>query len=86
MDLLAAEMTADTGKYPGEHYRELTAEFGAPYYTRIDAPATPDQKAKLQRLSTEAVRFQSQTHLRAIVSEAKGMSAMRWVPEAGARQ
>ena len=56
MDLLAAEMTADTGKYPGEHYRELTAEFGAPYYTRIDAPATPDQKAKLQRLSTEAVK------------------------------
>ena len=41
MDLLAAEITARTGKDPGEHYRELTAEFGAPYYTRIDAPATP---------------------------------------------
>ena len=45
MDLLAAEITARTGKDPGEHYRELAAEFGAPYYTRIDAPATPEQKA-----------------------------------------
>jgi phosphoglucomutase len=56
MDLLAAEITAHTGKSPGEHYRELTAEFGSPYYTRIDAPATPDQKAKLQKLSPEAVK------------------------------
>jgi phosphoglucomutase len=56
MDLLAAEITARTGKDPGEHYRELTAEFGTPYYTRIDAPATPEQKAKLQRLSPDAVR------------------------------
>src|SRR5205807_642166 len=39
MDLLAAEITARTGKDPGEHYRELTAEFGPSYYTRIDAPA-----------------------------------------------
>ena len=54
MDLLAAEITARTGKNPGEHYRELTAEFGTPYYTRIDAPATPEQKAKLQKLSPEA--------------------------------
>ena len=56
MDLLAAEITARTGKDPGEHYRELTAEFGTPYYTRIDAPATPEQKAQLQKLSPEAVR------------------------------
>jgi phosphoglucomutase len=56
MDLLAAEITARTGKDPGEHYRELAAEFGTPYYTRIDAPATPEQKAKLQRLSPDAVR------------------------------
>jgi phosphoglucomutase len=56
MDLLAAEITARTGKDPGEHYRELTAEFGTPYYTRIDAPATPEQKAQLQRLSPDAVR------------------------------
>ncbi|HXB99751.1 MAG TPA: phosphoglucomutase (alpha-D-glucose-1,6-bisphosphate-dependent) [Terriglobales bacterium] len=56
MDLLAAEITARTGKDPGEHYRELTAEFGTPYYTRIDAPATPEQKAKLQELSPDAVK------------------------------
>ncbi len=56
MDLLAAEIAACTGKDPGEHYRELTAEFGSPYYTRIDAPATPEQKAKLQKLSPDAVK------------------------------
>ena len=56
MDLLAAEITARTGKNPGEHYRELTAEFGIPYYTRIDAPATPEQKAKLEKLTPDAVK------------------------------
>ena len=56
MDLLAAEITARTGKDPGEHYRQLTAEFGAPYYTRIDAPATGQQKAKLQKLSPDSIR------------------------------
>ncbi len=56
MNLLAAEITARTGKDPGEHYRALTAEFGIPYYTRIDAPATPEQKARLERLSPEAVK------------------------------
>jgi phosphoglucomutase len=56
MDLLAAEITARTGKNPGEHYRELTAEFGTPYYTRIDAPATPEQKAKLGKLTPDAVK------------------------------
>src|SRR5262245_5756319 len=55
MNLLAAEITARTGKDPGEHYGELTAEFGTPYYTRIDAAATPEQKARLGRLSPEAV-------------------------------
>ena len=55
MDLLAAEITARTGKDPGEHYQELTEEFGAPCYTRIDAPATPDQKARLAKLSPRAV-------------------------------
>src|SRR5271169_1300630 len=59
MDLLAAEITARTGKDPGEHYRELTAEFGTPYYTRIDAPATPAEKARLQKLSPEAVKESS---------------------------
>jgi phosphoglucomutase len=56
MDLLAAEITARTGKDPGEHFRDLTAEFGTPYYTRIDAPATPEQKASLSKLSPEAVK------------------------------
>jgi len=56
MDLLAAEITACTGRDPGEHYRELTAEFGDPCYTRIDTPATPEQKARLQKLSPDAVR------------------------------
>ena len=56
MDLLAAEITARTGKDPGQHYRELTEEFGAPYYTRIDAPATPEQKAKLQKLTADDVK------------------------------
>jgi phosphoglucomutase len=55
MDLLAAEITARTGKDPGEHYHDLTAEFGTPYYTRIDAPATAEQKAKLEKLSPAAV-------------------------------
>ncbi len=56
MGLLACEITARTEKDPGEHYRELTEEFGTPYYTRIDAPATPEQKAKLQKLSPDAVK------------------------------
>jgi phosphoglucomutase len=55
MALLAAEITARTGKDPGEHYRALEARYGAPHYTRIDAPATPQQKAQLQKLSPEAV-------------------------------
>jgi phosphoglucomutase len=56
MDLLAAEITARTGKNPGEHYRELTQEFGAPHYIRIDAAANPEQKAKLLKLSPEAIK------------------------------
>src|SRR5713226_8205888 len=56
MDLLAAEITARTGKDPGAHYRELTAEFGTPHYTRIDAPATPEQKTQLQKLSPDEVK------------------------------
>jgi phosphoglucomutase len=56
LDLLAAEITAVTGKDPGQHYHELICRFGQPFYTRIDAPATPEQKAKLAKLSPEAVR------------------------------
>jgi phosphoglucomutase len=56
MDLLAAEITARTGKDPGEHYRDLTAVLGTSFYTRIDSSATPEQRARLQRLSAEAVK------------------------------
>ena len=56
LDLLAAEILARTGKDPGEHYRELTRQFGTPYYTRIDAPASPEQKARLQKLDPAAVK------------------------------
>jgi phosphoglucomutase len=56
MDLLAAEITAVTSKDPGEHFREFVAEFGMPYYTRMDAPATPAEKRKLQKLSPSDVR------------------------------
>jgi phosphoglucomutase len=56
MVLLAAEIAACTGKDPGQHYEELTAEFGTPYYTRIDAPATLEQKAKLSALSPDSVK------------------------------
>jgi phosphoglucomutase len=59
MDLLAAEITARTGKDPGEHYRALTAEFGTAHYTRIDAPASPEQKARLEQLSPVAVEAPS---------------------------
>jgi phosphoglucomutase len=55
MDLLAAEITARMSKDPGALYEELTAEFGTPFYTRIDAPATPEQKARLQKLSPHAI-------------------------------
>jgi phosphoglucomutase len=56
MDLLAAEITACTGRDPGEHYREYTAEFGTACYTRIDAPATPEQRVQLKNLSPENVK------------------------------
>jgi phosphoglucomutase len=55
MGLLAAEMTARTGKDPGDLYRELTTRFGTPCYTRIDVPATPAEKAAMEHLSPEAI-------------------------------
>ena len=54
--LLAAEVTATTGDDPGERYQQLTGRFGAPAYRRVDAPATPQQKAVLKRLAAEDVR------------------------------
>lgn len=56
MDLLAAEITARTGKDPGEHFTDLVAEFGMPYYTRLDRSATPEQKVQLGALSPDSVR------------------------------
>jgi phosphoglucomutase len=56
LGLLAAEITARTSRDPGEHYAQLTARFGQPYYTRIDTPATPDQKKSLAQLSLFNVR------------------------------
>ncbi len=55
MDLLAAEMMAQTGCDPAQLYREITQELGDPAYERIDAPATPEQKAILSKLSPEQV-------------------------------
>jgi phosphoglucomutase len=55
MGLLSAEITAKLGKDPGKRYGELTEKFGAPVYERIDAPATPEEKAILQKLSPEQV-------------------------------
>jgi phosphoglucomutase len=55
LGLLSAEITARTGKDPGQHYNDLTAKFGEPFYTRIDAPATVAQKLALSKLSPAAV-------------------------------
>src|SRR4029079_5194949 len=55
LDLLAGEITAGTGKDPGVHYERLREAFGTSYYTRVDAPATPAEKAALGKLSPEAV-------------------------------
>jgi phosphoglucomutase len=55
MNLLAAELTARTGKDPGEHFRGIAQQFGTPYYTRSDEPATPAQKNVLKKLSPEQV-------------------------------
>jgi phosphoglucomutase len=58
LDLLAAEITAITGRDPGEHYKKLTKEFGDPVYERTDVVASPAQKAALERLSPELVSAQ----------------------------
>jgi phosphoglucomutase len=55
LGLLAAEITAVTGKDPGRHYQELAARYGTPYYLRIDAPASPAQKAAFKQLTAERV-------------------------------
>ncbi len=55
--LLAAEITARTGRDPGENYHELTHKFGEPAYDRVDAPATPEQKKRLAKLSPQQVKL-----------------------------
>ncbi len=55
MGLLAAEITARTGKDPGQHYQEIAARLGTPFYTRIDTPITPEQKRALKSLTPGAV-------------------------------
>lgn len=55
LDLLAAEIRAVTGRDPGQHYAALTAQFGAPVYTRIDVPTTPEQKARLSKLDAKSM-------------------------------
>jgi phosphoglucomutase len=59
MDLLAAEITARTERDPGSHYEELTDQLGSSHYTRIDSPATPEQKARLGKLSPSDVKATS---------------------------
>jgi phosphoglucomutase len=75
--LLAAEITATTGKDPGEHYAEITAAYGAPIYTRVDQAATPAEKAKLKQLSPAQVKSSSLAGepIRAILTKAPSNGA-----------
>jgi phosphoglucomutase len=77
MGLLAAEMTAVTGKDPGQLYGELTAKYGSPVYQRIDAAATKEQKAKLAKLSPSQVTAKTLAGepITAILTEAPGNHA-----------
>ena len=75
--LLAAEITARMERDPGEIYSDLTKEFGDPVYERIDAPATPEQKAVLKQLSAEQVKITELAgeKIQTILTEAPGNSA-----------
>lgn len=75
--LLAGEITARTGKDPGEIYKGFTQEFGAPIYDRIDAPATPEQKDKLKKLSPEQITSSELAgdKIEAILTKAPGNDA-----------
>jgi phosphoglucomutase len=74
LDLLAAEMLAITDRDPGELYRDLTRELGDPVYERLDAPATPEQKAVLERLSPHQIHASELAgeQIMATLSEAPG--------------
>ncbi len=75
--LLAAEITARMGRDPGELYSDLTREFGEPVYERIDAPASPEQKAILEKLSPEQVKIKELAgeKIQAILTTAPGNGA-----------
>ena len=77
MNLLAAEITAKTGRDPGEHYKDMIEKFGEPIYARIDAPATPEQKAILKKLSPEDVKEETLAGepIKAILTNAPGNNA-----------
>ena len=77
LDLLAAEITAKTGRDPSEHYADLTEQFGEPVYERIDAPASPEQKAALKTLSPDRVTADELAgeRIEAILSHAPGNDA-----------
>jgi phosphoglucomutase len=75
--LLAAEITARMGRDPGEIYSDLTREFGEPVYERVEAPATPQQKAVLEKLSPEQVKIKDLAgeKIQAILTNAPGNNA-----------
>ena len=75
--LLAAEITARIGRDPGEIYSDLTREFGEPVYERIEAPATPEQKALLGKLAPEQVKTKELAgeKIQTILTNAPGNSA-----------
>jgi phosphoglucomutase len=77
LDLLAAEIAAAAGRDPGELYRDLTEAFGDPVYERIDAPATPEEKAVLKRLSPDRItaRDLAGEPIEAVLSKAPGNGA-----------
>jgi phosphoglucomutase len=77
LSLLAAEITARMGRDPGEIYHELTREFGEPVYDRVEAPATPEQKEMLERLSAQQVRLSDLAgeKIRTILTHAPGNGA-----------
>ncbi len=87
--LLAAEITARTGRDPGELYRDLTREFGDPVYDRVEAPATPEQKVRLAALSPRDVRTGDLAGepIQAIVTSAPGngepLGGVKVVAESG---
>ncbi len=77
MDLLACELTARSGKDPGEHYAEIERDFGKSFYTRIDEPATLEQKARLKKLDASAVtrRTLAGEEVTAVMTQAPGNQA-----------